>query len=157
MRRGRALGRRFFTSVAIGAVAVVAAGCGGSASLSHAQLVDRADAYCHSATERVAALTAPSTLSALAGYANQTRQETAQLAQELKGLKASGSDKQALGRYVSALEKGNALLSRIATAANAGEGSTVGSLGRELAAVPTATLASSDGLTDCAQSTATAD
>jgi hypothetical protein len=145
-----------FGGSAIAVLAVLLGGCGGSSGLSHAQLIDRADAYCHQATARVAALTAPSSLASLAAYANQTRSETAELASQLKSLKPSSSDKQALDRYIQSLEKGNALLGRIASAASANESTTVGTLGKELAAVPTAALASQDGLTDCAQSTATA-
>jgi hypothetical protein len=79
-----------------------------------------------------------------------------ELASRLKTLKAPSSDKQVLDNYIAALEKGNQLLSRIASAAAANEGATVGTLGKELAAVPTAAIASEGGLAQCAQSTATA-
>jgi hypothetical protein len=132
------------------------AGCGGSGGLSHSQLVAKADSYCHQATARVAALTTPSSLSSLSAYADQTHAETVELASRLKTLKASSSDKRVLDNYVAALEKGNALLSQIAAAAAANESATVGTLGKELAAVPTAAIASEGGLSQCAQSTATA-
>jgi len=156
MRRGGQTGRRVFRALAAGGSIAALAGCGSSGGLSHAQFVSRADSYCHEATARVAALTAPSSLSSLAGYADQTRAETVQLANRLASLKPSGSDKQALARYVSSLDTGNALLARIATAAAANEATTVGTLGKELAAVPTAAIATDAGLTDCAQSTAAA-
>jgi hypothetical protein len=153
-RRGQ-IGRRAFLGAATGGVILALAGCGGSGGLSHAQLVAKADSYCHQATARVAALTAPSNLSSLSAYADQTRAETVELASRLKALKAPSADKQVLDNYIAALEKGNELLSRIASAAAANESATVGTLGKELAAVPTAAIASEGGLSQCAQSTAT--
>ncbi len=149
-------GRRAFLTVATSGLVLVLSGCGGSGTLSHSQLVAKADSYCRQATTRVAALTAPSSLTSLSAYADQTRVETVALAGRLKTLKAPSSDKQVLDNYIAALEKGNQLLARIAAAAAANESSTVGTLGKELAAVPTAAIASEGGLSQCAQSTATA-
>jgi hypothetical protein len=154
-RRGQT-GRRTFLGAAFSGLLLVLGGCGGSGQLSHSQLVARADSYCHQATARVAALTAPSNLSTLSAYADQTRAETVELASRLKTLKASSSDKRVLDNYIAALAKGNELLSRIASAAAANESTTVGTLGKELAAVPTAAIASEGGLSQCAQSTVTA-
>ncbi len=155
MERSGQTGRRAFLGALAGGLVLVLGGCGGSGGLSHSQLVAKADAYCHQATVRVAALTAPSNLSTLSAYADQTRAETVELASRLKTLKASSSDKRVLDNYIAALEKGNELLSRIASAAAANESTTVGTLGKELAAVPTAAIASEGGLSQCAQSTAT--
>jgi len=47
------------------ALAATAAGCGGSSSLSHAQLVSQANAICATKNSRVRALGRPSTLSGL--------------------------------------------------------------------------------------------
>jgi hypothetical protein len=155
MERCGQTGRRAFLGLVASGLVLVLGGCGGSGGLSHSQLVAKADTYCHQATARVAALTAPSNLSSLSAYADQTRAETVELASRLKTLKASSSDKQVLDNYIAALEKGNELLSRIASAAAANESTTVGTLGKELAAVPTAAIASEGGLSQCAQSTAT--
>jgi hypothetical protein len=155
MERCGQTGRRAFPGLVASGLVLVLGGCGGSGGLSHSQLVAKADTYCHQATARVAALTAPSNLSSLSAYADQTRAETVELASRLKTLKASSSDKQVLDNYIAALEKGNELLSRIASAAAANESTTVGTLGKELAAVPTAAIASEGGLSQCAQSTAT--
>jgi hypothetical protein len=156
MGRSGQVARRAFLGAAISGLVLGLGGCGGSGGLSHSQLVARADSYCHQTTARVAALTTPSSLSSLSAYADQTRAETVELASRLKTLKASSSDKRVLDNYVAALEKGNALLSRIASAAAANESATVGTLGKELAAVPTAAIASEGGLPQCAQSTVTA-
>jgi hypothetical protein len=156
MGQARQARRRAFLGAATSGFVLVLAGCGGSGGLSQAQLVAKADSYCRQATARVAALTAPSSLSSLSAYANQTRAETVELASRLKTLKAPSSDRQVLDNYIAALEKGNELLSRIAAAAAANESTAVGTLGKELAAVPTAAIASEGGLSQCAQSTATA-
>lgn len=155
MGRGGQNRRRAFLGIAIIGIVLALAGCGGSGGLSHSQLVSKADAYCHQTTARVAALTSPSSLSSLSAYADQTRAETVELASRLKTLKAPSADEQVLDNYIAALEKGNELLSRIAAAAAANESATVGTLGKELAAVPTAAIASEGGLSQCAQSTAT--
>jgi hypothetical protein len=145
-----------FLGAATSGLILALGGCGGSGALSHSQFVARADSYCHQATARVAALTAPSSLTSLSAYADQTRAQTVELAGRLRTLKPPGSDRQVLDNYVAALEKGNALLAQIAAAAAANEGATVGTLGKDLAAVPTAAIASEGGLAQCAQSTATA-
>lgn len=134
----------------LAAGAALLAGCGSSATLSHAQLISKADSACSATNAKIASLPAPSSLAALATYASGTRSATTQLHQKLAGLKASSADKAAVDRYLAALEQGNSLLARISSAAAKGDSSAVSSLGTELAAVPTATLASDAGLTDCA-------
>jgi hypothetical protein len=139
--------------LALGGVALGLAGCGGGGSLSHAQFVSRADAECRATNTRIAALPTPSNLKGLAGYATGTRSATAQLRQALSALETPKSDQPALGRYLAALDQGNAILARISTAAAAGESASVSSLGKELAALPTSSLASKAGLPTCAADT----
>jgi hypothetical protein len=146
------LGRSGLLLALVG-VAVGLAGCGGSGSLSHAQFVRRADAECRATNSRIAALPTPSNLKGLASYATGTRSATAQLRQTLAALETPKVDQPALGRYLAALEQGNAILARISTAAAAGESATVSSLGKELAALPTSSLASKAGLPTCAADT----
>jgi hypothetical protein len=137
----------------------VIAGCGstgGSGSLSRAQLVSRANAACSATDARIADQAGPSSLEQLAGYASSTRAATVQLQHSLAALKAPSSESAALGRYLAALEQGNALLARISSAADAGEGAAVSSLGKELAKIPTATLANAAGLSACAKASSVA-
>ena len=136
--------------------AVALAGCGSSGALTHAQLVSRANAACRTTDAQIAALPAPRNLQALASYATSTRSETARLRQSLSALHASTSDQPALTRYLGALEQGDALLARVATAAAGGESATVSSLGDQLAAVPAGTLAADAGLSVCATASTSA-
>jgi hypothetical protein len=136
--------------LALVGVAVGLAGCGGSGTLSHARFVSRADAECRATNSRIAALPTPSNLKGLASYATGTRSATVQLRQALAALKTPKVDQPALDRYLAALGQGNAILVRISTAAAAGESATVSSLGKELAALPTSSLASKAGLPTCA-------
>jgi hypothetical protein len=130
--------------------AVALAGCGSSGALTHAQLVSRANAVCRTTDAQIAALPTPRNLQALASYATSTRSATARLQQSLSALHASTSDKPALIRYLAALQQGDALLARIATAAAGGQSATVSSLGDQLAAVPAGALAADAGLSACA-------
>jgi hypothetical protein len=139
--------------LALVGVAVGLAGCGGGGSLSQAQFVSRADAECRATNSRIAALPTPSNLTGLASYASGTRSATAQLHQSLASLKTPKADQPTLARYLAVLEHGNAILARISTAAAAGESASVSSLGKELAALPTASLASKAGLPTCAADT----
>jgi hypothetical protein len=149
---------------ATGVVLLALAGCGGASKSSTATssgtaksaAFATAERDCADVASRVASLTAPSNLSSLAAYTDQTRAETTELASQLSKLKLSGADGEALKRYVAALNQGNALLTRIAAAASANESSAVGTLGKELAAVPTAAIAAEAGLTKCAESTTSA-
>lgn len=139
--------------LAFAVVALALAGCGGGGALSHAQFVSRADAECRATNARIAALPTPSNLKGLASYATGTRSATARLHQALSALETPKSDQPALGRYLAVLEQGNAMLARISTAATAGESAAVSALGKELAALPTSSLASKAGLPTCAADT----
>jgi hypothetical protein len=143
---------------ALAGAVLLLAGCGssGSGTLSRAQLITRANAACSSTNARIAAQPEPSSLEALAGYASDTRSATTQLQQSLSALKAPASDSAAFDRYVAALEQGDALLARISSAAGAEEGAAVSSLGKELAKIPTATLADAAGLSACAKASSAA-
>jgi hypothetical protein len=141
------------------AASLVIAGCGSSGSsgtLSQAQLVSRANAACSATNARIADQAGPSSLKELAGYASSTRAATVQLQHSLSALKPPSSESAALDRYLAALEQGNALLARISSAAGAGEGAAVSSLGKELAKIPTATLANAAGLSACAKASTVA-
>jgi hypothetical protein len=98
-------------------LALLLAGCGGSKSLSHAQLTARATAACHQAYASVARLGGPGTGYAdLKKYASQASPIVSRLINTLEGLKANTADKPALERYVSALQGGNRGLALLAHA-----------------------------------------
>lgn len=128
------------------------AGCGGSSTLSHAQLVSKGNSACQATNATIAALPAPGTLKDLSSYADSTRAATTQLRHKLASLKAPTADQAGVKKYLAALAQGDVLLGRISTAAARGESSAVSALGSELAALPTSTLASAVGLSQCATS-----
>jgi hypothetical protein len=100
-------------------LALLVAGCGGSKSLSHAQLTARATAACHKANASVARLGGPGTSYAdLNRYASQASPIVSQLINTLEGLKANTADKPALEHYVSALQGGNRGLGLLAHASS---------------------------------------
>jgi hypothetical protein len=139
---------------ALAGAAIMLGGCGGSSRLSAAQFAAKADAACQATDARLAALATPASLPQLAGYAASTRAATEQLHDALSKLDPPAADSAAMTRYLAALAKGEGLLKGIASAAAAGQRSSVSSLGGELARLPTGTLASGLGLATCAKPTA---
>lgn len=88
-------------------LAVLVASCGGSKSLSHAQLAARATAACRQANASVARLGGPASgYPALRKYAGQVSPIVGRLIHTLDGLKANATDKPVLERYVRALQDG---------------------------------------------------
>lgn len=99
--------------------AVLLAGCGGSSSLSHAQLAARATAACHKAVTSTARLAAPGPgYAGLNSYASRLSPIVTSLVDTLDSLKANSSDKPALERYVSALRAGDRGLTLLADASS---------------------------------------
>ena len=100
-------------------LALLLAGCGGSKSLSHAQLAARATTACRQAAVSVARLDQPGPgYTALQKYASEVSPIVARLINALDGLKANASDKPALERYVSALQSGERGLALLADASS---------------------------------------
>ncbi len=100
-------------------LALLLAGCGGSKSLSHTQLVTRATTACRQANLSVAHLGGPGAgYAGLQKYASQVSPIVSRLIGTLRGLKASAGDKPALERYVNALEAGNRALALMAGASS---------------------------------------
>ena len=110
-------------------LALLLAGCGGSKSLSHTQLVTRATTACHQANASVARLGGPATgYAGLHAYAGEVSPIVGRLIQTLDGLKPNAADKPALARYVSALQAGNhglALLARASSPAQLTQATSV--------------------------------
>jgi len=106
-----------YRSAAGVAGAVLLAGCGGSSSLSHAQLDARATTACHKAVTSAARLATPgSGYAGLHSYASRLSPIVTGLVDALDNLKASAADKPALERYVSALRAGDRGLALLADA-----------------------------------------
>jgi hypothetical protein len=100
-------------------LALLLVGCGGSKSLSHAQLAARATAACHQANVSVARLGGPGAgYAGLRKYASRVSPIANRLTNTLDSLKASATDKPALQRYVSALRAGDRGLALLAGASS---------------------------------------
>jgi hypothetical protein len=120
MELGNPIGSRLGAGLA-GAMLLAAllAGCGGSGSLSHAQLAARATTACRQANASVARLGGPgSGYPALRKYAGQVSPIVSRLIHTLDGLKANRADKPALERYVNALQDGEHGLALLARASS---------------------------------------
>jgi hypothetical protein len=88
--------------------ALLVTACGGSSSLSHAQLVAKASAACRQASVTAARLPAPgNSYGALGGYARQLSPIVDGLITELGTLKPNANDRQPLQRYIGALRTGS--------------------------------------------------
>jgi hypothetical protein len=140
---------------ALTCIAVLAlAGCGSSgsssATLTHAQLVSRADALCKATNAQLASLPVPGSLKSLAGYATSTLSATDRLHKDLAALHPSAADAAPVTRYLTALAQGDQILDQISTAAADGDSSTVRTLGRKLSAINAGPLAVAAGLSACA-------
>lgn len=98
--------RRWWVAAGVAATLLPAA-CGGSSTLTHAQLVTRADAACREADHLAARLAAPgASYSALAGYAKELSPIVGRLIDKLAAMNANASDRAPLERYVNALRAG---------------------------------------------------
>ncbi|HUE27024.1 MAG TPA: hypothetical protein VMP89_09635 [Solirubrobacteraceae bacterium] len=126
------------------------AGCGGSSTLSHAQLVTRADAACRQANQAAARLTAPGdSYAALAQYATQLSPIVQRLTGQLGALNASATDRPALQRYLGALRAGDRGLALVARASSPSQVSQASSL---VTSQSIPAVAGALGASTCAQS-----
>jgi hypothetical protein len=111
---------RLLIAAAIAAVAL--AGCGGSSTLSHAQLATRADTACRQADAAAAGLAAPgNSYASLAHYASELSPIVRTLTDKLGALKANASDRPALQRYLAALRAGDHGLALVGNASSAAQ------------------------------------
>lgn len=120
MRGSARGGRRVLraTAVAVGAAACLSA-CGGSATLSHTQLVAKAGADCRKADRAAAKLPAPArSYSSLNRYARGLAPIVSGLIEDLTALKPGQSDRSALQGYVGALRGGRQGLQLLASASS---------------------------------------
>jgi hypothetical protein len=130
-----------------------AAGCGGSSTLTHAQLVSKANAICRAKNAQVSALGKPTTLSGLQ-HALAVGIPIAQQAEnQLRALKPPSSDA-ALFRDTLSLDAQALTVDRQAEqAAGAGKATSFRQLLQQATTISTQarSKASQLGLTDCAQ------
>jgi hypothetical protein len=134
----------------LASVTLALAGCGSSGTLSHAELVSRADTACRETNANIARLSGPRDLKALASYATSTRTLTSQLEQSLSALTPPSADRAALNRYLASLRRGDTILAQLSTAAAGGDRAAVSSLGEELAGLHSGALAAAADLSSCA-------
>jgi hypothetical protein len=145
--------RRRLIGMRLAAVLVVPAavgGCGGTSTLTHAQLGAKANQACSQATATAGRLgSPPATYAGLADYARKLSPIVEKLIGNLQTLNASATDRQALNNYVSALTVGNhglVLLEKASSPAALSQATTA----VEAGAMPT--LASALGAPKCAVS-----
>lgn len=109
--------------------ALMLAGCGGSSSLTHAQLINRAGAVCRQADAAAARLSAPGdSYRALSRYANQLSPIVQGLIDKLGAMKPNANDRPLLARYVNALRAGDRGLALEASASSAAQVTQASSL-----------------------------
>jgi hypothetical protein len=141
--------------IACATLAFTLVGCGASGTLSHAELVSRADAACRETHASITRLAGPQNLKALASYATSTRTLTSQLEQTLSALKPPSADRASLNRYLASLRRGDTILAQLATAAAGRDRAAVSSLGEALAGLHSGALAAAADLSSCALPTTT--
>ncbi len=112
--------RRNRTSLAAAvATALALAACGGSSTLSHAQLVSKASGDCHRADQAASRLAAPAgTYTSLNQYAHGLSPIVTGLIGDLTSLKPAAGDRTPLQSYVGALRSGNQGLELLASASS---------------------------------------
>lgn len=133
--------------------AVLLAGCGGSSTLSHSELISKAGAACKEANSAAAGLTAPgNSYTDLARYAKQLSPIVQSLIGKLSALKAGTTDKPSLDAYVGALRTGERGLGLLATATSSAQATQATSLMTQQS-LPQ--LASKLGVPACASSPST--
>jgi hypothetical protein len=139
--------------VAVAAAAVVTAfavgACGGSSTLSHAQLVSRASSDCRRANQAAAHLAAPSSsYSSLNQYARGLSPIVTGLIGNLNSLKPASADRTNLRSYVGALRSGDQGLQLLVSANSPAQVTQARTI---LASQPLTTRASALGAAACGE------
>lgn len=121
--------------------------CGGSGSLTHAQLLSRAAADCRRADQAASRLAAPTeSYSSLNQYARGLSPIVSRLIGDLTALKPAAADRRALEGYVGALRGGKRGLELLASASSPPQVSQARSL---LASQSLTARASALGVPEC--------
>jgi hypothetical protein len=169
------LGARALGGVAI-VTALVLSGCGGdsgggssvprttaaapaatattsSGALTHAQLVERADAACAKAADAITAIPVARSLSALADYAAQARRVGGDLRDQLGALTPGADDRAAFATYLDGIDASNEALDAMRTAAQDGDADAVRAAAASIDKTAVGVLATRAGLPGCAATT----
>jgi hypothetical protein len=133
------------------AVAGVTACGGGSsdATLSHADLVSKANASCQKASKTVAGLQLPSGQAGLAGYTGKVKAATVQMENEIAGLKPNAQDQKAVTQYLDAVKQSNAILTKLQSAAQQGNVAAIRQFGSNMQDLGLGVAAARAGLHEC--------
>jgi hypothetical protein len=135
-----------------GVAALAAAGCGDSSPqrLSHAELVERADAACRTASTDVKALKPPSSLKALAAYSTAVHDIGTALEARLEKLDPPAADAARLAAYRAGLHRATVLVADLGAAAARSDAGSVRRAADRVADVDVGVLAARAGLSTCA-------
>jgi hypothetical protein len=156
VRLARGLDRVPGSRGAVGAVAalVIIAGCGGSShptTLTHAQLVKRANAACATANAQAAQQSKPHTPAQLAALAGHLQQIAGTLISQLRSLDPSSADRAGYEKYLQDLRTGDHLLSQLRAAASSGNAARIRQVLAEMSSSPDDRDARAVGLAVCAE------
>ena len=152
--------RRGLLVALIAAGLVLVAGCGSSA-VSKQDFIARADAICQNTIREVRDVAPSSTgagisLPALARYLGAVTPIVGAEVRQLRALPRPAADRPLLNRYLAAVQLASVHYRALAAAARAGDRTAIEAATAELAASPSAALATRYGLTICAGPTGTA-
>jgi len=162
-------GARVLGGVAV-AAALAVVGCGGDSStpqtgasapapvttattpraLTHAELVQRADAACAKAAKAIGAIPVARSLSALADYADAARRIGQDLRDQLGALTPGADDQAAFATYLDGIDASNAALDEMRTAAQDGDARAVRDAAQAIEQTAVGVLATRAGLPGCA-------
>jgi hypothetical protein len=120
------------------------------ASLTHAELVEQADAACAKASEAIGAIPVARSLSALAEYAAAARRVGDDLRERLGALQPSAEDQAAYATYLDGIDASNAALDAMRTAAQDGDADGVRNAAQTIDETAVGVLATRAGLPGCA-------
>jgi hypothetical protein len=140
------------TALALAGTALLLAGCGGggSSTLTHQELVSKANAACAAANAQAAALPAPKATADLVPYLSRSERIVLALKEKISALPAAQADRASVQRYVGALTKADAVLDDMTNAARNENAAAVKFLAGDIAAANIGPAAARAGFSTCA-------
>jgi hypothetical protein len=142
-------GRGCAASAVVALIATIA-GCGGGRTLTHRQLVERADSICNAASARARALPRPTSVPRIIAFVDQAAPVVTDLQRRLSALKPSGADRARYEQLLRDQSSGLAALPKLKTAAETGNATEAQQAAAALAANPADRDARALGMTACA-------
>jgi hypothetical protein len=130
-------------------------GDGGGEELSHAALVQQANAACRRAAAEIARVPVAASIEELGSYAQRVGAIGSTLYEEVSQLTPSQPDRQGFQRYLDALRTSNVELSALRGAADAGDRAAVGAAAGKIAGAQVGTYAAVVGFDVCAEASPT--